>query len=62
VTNLDYARSLPVPPWVATEMALPVGKVCLDCVHIRQGLEVLGCTKPENRHCDFSPSKFQEKT
>ena len=38
-------------------MALPPGKVCKDCHHLRRCVGLLGIP-PSNRTCDFNPSRF----
>lgn len=42
------------------QMELPFGKTCNDCGHV-QRCTGLGCTKPENTVCDFSPSRFVQR-
>lgn len=44
-----------------TEMKLPKGKTCSDCVHVARCVDVLGCTNPERMKCDFYPNRFTEK-
>jgi hypothetical protein len=39
------------------DMALPYGKTCADCWHIRR-CTAFGFTKPEWTRCDFAPSRF----
>lgn len=40
-------------------MALPDGKACRDCAHIRR-CTMLGTARPFNTSCDWSPSRFVE--
>jgi hypothetical protein len=44
-------------PDYAADMALPEGKTCADCVHIRR-CAGMGFSKPERTSCDFWPNKF----
>ncbi len=36
--------------------ALPEGKTCADCVHVRRCVEMFG-QKPEDTACQFIPSR-----
>ena len=49
-------------PDYPAEMALPPGKTCADCVHVRWCVRVQCCTTPERTSCDFHPNKFRERT
>ena len=40
-------------------MALPAGKTCADCAHIRR-YKALGFSWPARESCDFAPSRFAE--
>lgn len=46
---------------VEPDMILPAGKTCGDCVHLSRCKMLFGC-KDASRTCDFSPSRFQERT
>ena len=40
-----------------SEMALPAGKTCADCKHIKRCLG-FGFTEPQRKSCDFHPNRF----
>lgn len=40
-------------------MAMPSGKTCQDCHHLRWCQQFFGCP-PSNTTCDWSPSRFME--
>lgn len=44
-------------PDYPAEMALPEGKSCADCKHIRRCV-AFGYSAPENTSCDFYPRRF----
>ena len=39
------------------DMKLPEGKTCADCYHEQRCVKMFGA-KPENKTCDFCPSRF----
>ena len=43
------------------DMALPHGKTCSDCVHIQRCI-ALGVTRFEAVECDWSPSRFRDRS
>jgi hypothetical protein len=45
------------PKWSEPSMRLPVGKTCAQCIHLPRCVAMFGA-QPENRVCDFSPSRF----
>jgi hypothetical protein len=45
-------------PDYVTEMKLPSGSTCEDCVHARRCF-AFGFSKPGNSSCDFWPSRFR---
>jgi hypothetical protein len=38
-------------------MALPIGKTCADCAHVRR-CTMFGFARPTDTTCDFAPSRF----
>ena len=48
-------------PDYRTEMALPAGKTCADCVHARR-CTAFGFTTAADNSCDFHPPRFRERT
>jgi len=47
-------------PRNGTDMDLPAGKTCSDCVHCLRCCKMFGHI-PEDEGCDWSPSRFQER-
>jgi len=43
----------------STCMALPTGKTCGDCVHVRRCCGMFGHT-PTDTYCDWFPRRFRE--
>jgi len=41
------------------QMALPDGKSCIDCKHLRRCAGIIGI-KTTNTTCDFYPSRFAQ--
>ncbi len=44
----------------ASDMDLPEGKTCADCVHVEKCVTMFGA-KAENKYCGFEPIRFKAK-
>ena len=42
-----------------SDMDLPEGRQCADCMHIKRCMWMFDC-KPESTKCDFAPSRFRD--
>ena len=48
-------------PDYSTEMRLPAGKTCGDCIHTRRCVALFGHTEADTA-CDFYPSRYAPRT